>query len=279
MINAFQHILVSARACREAMLNPVYGACKTFGGCAKGSSYILCRSMSRVAALTTRANEVGEAVSPPQVLPALPDHVGDAVLALKKGLVIAVPTDTLYGFAADACSEEAIKKIYTIKGRNSMNPLAVCLAHPDDFEKYSVTKYLPEGLLKELFPGPVTAVLLRGDHSLLSESLNPGLGSIGIRIPDSAFIVQVAEAFGGALALTSANVSGHSSTIQIQEFKSLWPYCAAVFDAGELPSTREGSTIVDLTVPGVFKILRTGSALDSTVAVLEKHGLRDTTSR
>ncbi|KAI5060062.1 hypothetical protein GOP47_0024482 [Adiantum capillus-veneris] len=246
--------------------------------CAKGNSKLLCRSMSRAAVLTTRALEGEAGTLSPQVLPALPEHVDAAVLALRKGLVIAVPTDTLYGFAADACCEEAITKIYSIKGRNSSNPLAVCLAHPDDFEKYSVTNCLPDGLLKDLFPGPVTAVLLRGDQSLLSKRLNPGICSIGIRIPKSAFIMQLAEAFGGALALTSANVSGKSSTIRIQEFESLWPYCAAVFDAGEIPSTREGSTIVDLTVPRVYKILRTGSALDSTVAVLERHGLTEAAS-
>ncbi|KAH7298654.1 hypothetical protein KP509_25G052800 [Ceratopteris richardii] len=155
-----------------------------------------------------------------------------------------------------------------------MNPLAVCLAHTHDFKKYSVTEHLPEGLLEELLPGPVTVVLMRGEHSLLDECLNPGLCSIGIRIPDSSFILQVAEAFGGAIALTSANVSGQSSSIRIDEFRMLWPHCAAVFDAGELPSSRDGSTVVDLTVPGIYKILRTGSALDSTVAVLENHGLK-----
>ncbi|KAI5084762.1 hypothetical protein GOP47_0000931 [Adiantum capillus-veneris] len=187
------------------MLRPAHATCNTFCLCAKGNSELLYHSMSRAAALTTKAHVVQDGTSPPQVLPALPEHVNAAVLALRKGLVIAVPTDTLYGFAADACREEAIAKIYSIKGRDSINPLAVCLAHPDDFEKYSVTKHLPDGLLKDLFPGPVTAVLLRGEQSLLSKCLNPGICSIGIRIPNSTFIMQVAEAFGGALALTSAN--------------------------------------------------------------------------
>ncbi|MCO5591021.1 hypothetical protein L7F22_044997 [Adiantum nelumboides] len=256
------------------MLRLSYGTCKTFCLCVTGSSKRLCGSMSKAAALTTRACEAEDG----PVLPALPEYVSDAVCALRKGLVIAVPTDTLYGFAADACCEDAISKIYSIKGRNSMNPLAVCLADPDDFEKYSVTDHLPEGLLKEMFPGPVTAVLSRGEQSLLSKCLNPGLCSIGIRIPDSAFIMQVAEAFGGAIALTSANVSGQSSTIRIQEFESLWANCARVFDAGEISSIREGSTIVDLTVPGSYKVLRTGSALESTVAILERHGLKEATS-
>ncbi|MCO5559145.1 hypothetical protein L7F22_012738 [Adiantum nelumboides] len=199
--------------------------------------------MSKAAALTTRACEIEADPSPPQVLPALPkagpsppqviralpEYVGNGVCPLKKGLVIAVPTDTFYGFATDACCEDAINKIYLIKGGNNMNPLVVCLAHPDDFEKYNVTKHPLEGLLKEMFPSPVIAVLSRGEQSLLSKCLNLGLCSIGIRIPDSAFIKQVVEAFGGAIALTSANVSGQSSTIRIQEFESLWSNCAIVF--------------------------------------------------
>lgn len=97
-----------------------------------------------------------------------------------------------------------------------------------------------------------------GEHSLLNEGLNPGLSSIGIRVPDSSFIRKVVEIFGGAIALTSANLSGQLSTIKIEEFSALWPHCAYVFDAGELPPTREGSTVVDLTIQGTFKVLRSG---------------------
>ena len=97
-----------------------------------------------------------------------------------------------------------------------------------------------------------------GEHSLLNKGLNPGLCSIGIRIPDSFFIRKVVELFGGAIALTSANISGQLSTIHKDEFSALWPHCAFVFDGGELPPTREGSTVVDLTIPGTFKVLRSG---------------------
>lgn len=266
------------------MIRPICGDCKTLCHIAKGSSKMFCcpcRAMLKSGVVLTEDKESESHLSstaPTQVFPAVDDNIHHAVVALKKNLVIAVPTDTLYGLAGDACSEQAVKKIYRIKGRTTMNPLAVCLAHPEDFKKYSVTSHLPDGLLQELFPGPVTAVLLRGDHSLLNECLNPGLCSIGIRIPDSIFIRRVAEAFGGALALTSANISGQPSTIRVQEFESLWPHCASIFDAGELPAAREGSTIVELTVPGSFKVLRPGSALEATLATLEKHGLREASS-
>lgn len=97
-----------------------------------------------------------------------------------------------------------------------------------------------------------------GSSSILDKSLNPGMDSIAIRVPDSDFIRQVARGCGTALALTSANLSGQPSSIGISDFDSLWHHCAFVFDDGLLPSGRTGSTLVDLITPGKYKILRPG---------------------
>ncbi|KAH9300675.1 hypothetical protein KI387_012258, partial [Taxus chinensis] len=192
------------------------------------------------------------------VLPASEIHVKNAVEALRDGKVIAVPTDTLYGLACDACSSGAVQSIYEIKGRSMTSPLAVCVSDVLDVERFAVTSHLPDGLLHSLLPGPVTLVLDRGKESLLEKSLNPGIDTIGIRIPESDFIRMVARDFGSALALTSANQSGHSSSVCIEEFKQLWQECAYVFDGAQLPVGRAGSTIVDLTRPNFYKILRPG---------------------
>jgi len=148
---------------------------------------------------------------------------------------------------------------------------------------------LPHGLLHSLLPGPVTVVLKRGsdtrpfflvlsniylnlnealsiqriclhlgEDSILERSLNPGLDSIGVRVPDLDFIRSIARGAGSALALTSANLSGRPSSVSIRDFEDLWPHCSYVFDGGILPSGRAGSTIVDLITPGVYKILRDG---------------------
>jgi hypothetical protein len=69
--------------------------------------------------------------------------------------------------------------------------------------------------------GPVT-VVLRRRPGRLSEALNPGVPSVGIRVPDCAFIRAVARAHGAALALTSANLSGGTSTVAVEEFTELW---------------------------------------------------------
>lgn len=100
-----------------------------------------------------------------------------------------------------------------------------------------------------------------GESSILEQSLNPGFDSIGVRVPDSNFIRVIARGSGTALALTSANLSGQPSSVCIKDFEKLWEHCAFVFDGGLLPSGRAGSTVVDLTTPHKYKILRPGRYL------------------
>ena len=96
----------------------------------------------------------------------------------------------------------------------------------------------------------------------------------GIRIPDAPFIRAICRQHRGALALTSANLSGSGSSVAVAEFEGLWPHCAAVFDAGPLAAGRAGSTIVDLSVPGRFSVVRRGAGFAELVQVLQgKHGL------
>eukprot|EP00271_Cylindrocystis_brebissonii_P010175 TRINITY_DN26283_c0_g1_i1.p1 TRINITY_DN26283_c0_g1~~TRINITY_DN26283_c0_g1_i1.p1 ORF type:complete len:220 (-),score=42.45 TRINITY_DN26283_c0_g1_i1:967-1626(-) len=210
------------------------------------------------------------------LLPAISTQVSTAVLALKRQEVIALPSDTLYGLAADACSGVGVQRIYAAKARQNTKPLAVCVADVADVERFAATEHLPRGLLDALFPGPVTLVLPRQRDSPLAASLNPGVLGIGVRIPDAPFIREVAREFDGALALTSANRSGGLSSVRVEEFEELWPFCAAVFDGGELKAGRAGSTVVTLEARGHFRIIRRGSAAEETTAVLrQRFGLEE----
>ncbi|KAH6761005.1 DHBP synthase RibB-like alpha/beta domain-containing protein [Perilla frutescens var. frutescens] len=201
------------------------------------------------------------------------DYAGEAIEAVKAGKVIAVPTDTLYGFACDACSMEAIHRIYEIKGRKHTSPLAICVGDVQDIQRFATTDHLPLGLLDSLLPGPVTVVLRRGDSSILEKSLNPGLDSIGVRVPSCDFIRLISRGSQSALALTSANLSGQPSSVDVKDFENLWQHCERVYNGGVLPSGRAGSTVVDLTKPGEYKILRPGSAKKETIAILERYAL------
>ncbi|XP_038893582.1 yrdC domain-containing protein, mitochondrial isoform X2 [Benincasa hispida] len=178
--------------------------------------------------------------------PASEAFAQEATDALKAGKVIAVPTDTLYGLACDACSSEAVHRIYEIKGRKLTSPLAICVGDVSDITRFAVTDHLPSGLLDSLLPGPVTVVLKRGILQVRSET---------------------------ALALTSANLSGQPSSVCVNDFENLWQHCAYVYDGGVLPAGRAGSTIIDLTERGTYKILRAGSAKEQTVAILERYSL------
>ncbi|XP_015428257.1 PREDICTED: yrdC domain-containing protein, mitochondrial, partial [Myotis davidii] len=136
---------------------------------------------------------------------------------------------------------------------------------------------VPEGLLRDLLPGPVTLVMERSEE--LNKDLNPFTPLVGIRIPDHDFMQDLAQMFGGPLALTSANLSSQPSSLNVEEFQDLWPQLSLVIDGGPIgdgksPKCRLGSTVVDLSVPGKFRIIRAGCALENTTDVLQrKYGL------
>lgn len=196
-----------------------------------------------------------------------------AVDLLKTGSVIALPTDTLYGIACLSQSSTAIRSLYKIKSRDVKKPVAICVSQVSDVAKWGRVT-VDECLLDELLPGPVTLVFERGPA--LNPELNPGTTLVGIRIPDSWFIRQLVDNCGEPLALTSANVSGAQSTLCVEEFSDIWEKVDAVFNGGPIPdgpSARFGSTVVDLSLQGTYRIIRPGCALQNTVEKLRKYGL------
>ncbi|XP_056413072.1 threonylcarbamoyl-AMP synthase [Hyla sarda] len=195
---------------------------------------------------------------------------------LQQGGVIGVPTDTIYGVACLAQSSQSIRNIYNVKGRNGTKPLAICVGAIEDIYKYCHVN-VPDQLLRDLLPGPVTLVMERSDE--LNKELNPYTPLVGVRIPDHAFIRQLAQICTEPLALTSANISTQPSTLSVEEFKDLWPVLSLVVDGGPIgdlssPECRLGSTVVDLSVSGKFTIIRPGCALKQTLETLKnKYGM------
>lgn len=134
------------------------------------------------------------------------------------------------------------------------------LGRSDERDRYCHVR-VPEGLLKDLLPGPVTLVMERSEE--LNKDLNPFTPLVGIRIPDHTFMQDLAQMFGGPLALTSANLSSQASSLNVEEFQDLWPELSLVIDGGPIgngqsPECRLGSTVIDLSVPGKFDIIRPG---------------------
>lgn len=204
----------------------------------------------------------------------LMSHAEKAAAALKSGHLISVPTDTIYGIAALAQDKRAIENIYKIKKRSLAKPLAICVSEIDDVYLWGKVT-VPYSLLATLLPGPVTVVFQRMPQ--LNAELNPGTELVGIRIPDHKFIRSVVRCCGSPLALTSANISSHESPLNIHEFQELWGKLHTVFDGGCLGGNelacREGSTVVDLSQPGTYRLVRRGSAFKQTVDTLNRYEL------
>ena len=205
--------------------------------------------------------------------PSVACHAKRAASALLSGHVIALPTDTLYGIAALAQNNIAVENIYKIKKRNSTKPLAICVAEISDIYHWGQVT-VPNSLLNSLLPGPVTLIFRRTPK--LNSALNPGTDSVGIRIPNEEFIRTVVEYCGSPIALTSANVSTKDSPLCVEEFSELWDKVDSVYDGGRIgeeTERREGSTIVDLSQAGSYRLVRRGIAYEQTVQVLQEYKL------
>ncbi|XP_077193377.1 threonylcarbamoyl-AMP synthase [Paroedura picta] len=199
-----------------------------------------------------------------------------AAAALGQGGLVAVPTDTVYGVACLAQDSRALRAVYRLKGRDGAKPLAICLADVAQVHRYCKVA-VPDQLLHDLLPGPVTLVLERSQA--LNPDLNPFTPLVGVRVPSHWFVRELARVCATPLALTSANISAQASSLAVTEFQELWPHLALVVDGGPVGDPKKaecrlGSTVVDISVPGKFKVIRPGCALTQTVEILvKKHGL------
>lgn len=195
---------------------------------------------------------------------------------LDRGDVIALPTDTVYGLACSANNEKAIQKLYAIKGRDFHKPVAICVKDFDSLRYWGQANHINDTLLAKLLPGPITIVLERSSN-LNNRFLNPSTTKIGIRIPDFDFMKNLCDKFGQPLALTSANKSAEQSSLNIYEFECLWENLGGIFDAGQIgvaEECRSASTVIDLSIPGRYKVVREGVALKHTLSIMDSFNIR-----
>ncbi|KYQ49763.1 YrdC domain-containing protein, mitochondrial [Trachymyrmex zeteki] len=206
--------------------------------------------------------------------------VAMAAELLQQGKVIAVPTDTVYGLACLAANSHAIQRLYEIKQRDEKKPLAVCLSNVKEVGIWGIIDDIPAGMLEDLLPGPYTICLRR--TSALNKDLNPGIDTVGIRVPNDKFIRSVVQIVG-PLALTSANVSKEPSSLHPDEFRALWPVLDGVFHSSnnlkkQIDMRRIGSTVVDVSKPSCYSIVRHGISAHTIIRTLHKYHLKmDTT--
>jgi L-threonylcarbamoyladenylate synthase len=184
-------------------------------------------------------------------------EIATVALAIRQGALAVLPTDTVYGLVCTAFSRESIADLYRLKGREETQPTAL-LASSVDVLLECIPEFRggSEAVARALLPGPFTLVLLNPARRFrwLSEG-RPG--TIGVRVPTlSGPSAEIVERLG-AIAATSANLSGGADPRRLDEVPAaIRAGVVASVDGGELPGTP--STVIDLTGPEPV-ILRAGA--------------------
>lgn len=192
-----------------------------------------------------------------------------AAALILEGLPVAVPTETVYGLAADATSEEAVAAIFAAKGRPSFNPLIVHVPSLAEAERYAVFTDAARALAAAWWPGPLTLVLPLREGADIAAAATANLATIAIRCPAHAAMRDLLRAAGRPLAAPSANASGSISPTRADHVvKSLEGRIPLVIDAGPTEAGLE-STIVAVTEDGVT-LLRPGPIPFEEIAALAR---------
>ena len=183
-----------------------------------------------------------------------PNAIAHCVDILKRGGVVAFPTDTVYGLGALAFDPQGIERLYAIKGREHTKAIAVLIAEAAELELITHSpSQVALRLARRFWPGPLTIVL--PSNPKLPEALSPD-NTIGVRVPDHE-VARVLLAAAGPMAVTSANRSGQANTRTAGEvLEQLEERVDLVLDGGQTPGDTP-STVVDITGEKP-KVLRPG---------------------
>ena len=201
-----------------------------------------------------------------RVLSFTTDSIAEAARLILAGEAVAVPTETVYGLAADATNATAVARIYEAKGRPSFNPLIVHV--PDLSAARQIGRFSEDALALagKHWPGPLTLVVPLREDANIASIVTAGLPTIGLRVPDHPAMQALLGATGRPLAAPSANASGSiSPTRAAHVLKSLGGRIPLIIDGGR---TKRGieSTVVAAT-GGPLRLLRRGPiAVDAAPA-------------
>ena len=192
------------------------------------------------------------------VQPFGPDSIARAADLIAEGECVAVPTETVYGLAADATNGKAVAGIYAAKGRPSFNPLIVHVLDLASAERIAVFDDVARALAKQYWPGPLTLVLPLRPHSGIASLVTAGLPTIALRVPAHPAMQALLSATDKPLAAPSANASGRlSPTRAVHVLNSLEGHVPLIIDAGSTGIGLE-STIIAVDAGGVLRLLRAG---------------------
>ena len=176
---------------------------------------------------------------------------------IRAGGVIAYPTDTVYGLGADPKNIRAVRKLFSIKGRQADRPILLLIKDASEVRDWaSEVNPAAERLMKKFWPGPLTLVF-KAKPNVMTE-LTGGTGTIGLRVPGNALTRQLLAALGTALTGTSANISGRPSLCTAREASEvIGGMVDLVLDGGRAEGGNP-STVVDVSSERP-KVIREGA--------------------
>ncbi|HSX04054.1 MAG TPA: L-threonylcarbamoyladenylate synthase [Rhabdochlamydiaceae bacterium] len=181
-------------------------------------------------------------------------QIQEAAAFLKRGEIVAFPTETVYGLGGGLFNISAIEKIYEAKGRPKAKPLSAHISELGQVEQ--IASEIPTEfylLAEKFFPGPLTLILKKQAH--IPDLVSAGTNTIGIRFPDHPIALKLIKEAGSPLVAPSANSSGRPSPVSCgQVLQDLEGKIAAVIDGGRCPIGID-STVFDLVS---FTLLREG---------------------
>ena len=202
-----------------------------------------------------------------QILPFGPEAIAEAARLIAAGQPVAMPTETVYGLAADATNGEAVARIYEAKGRPSFNPLIVHVRDAAQAAEIAVFDDEARSLAERHWPGPLTLVLPLRERAPIASLVTAGLPTVAIRVPAHRAMQALLAATNRPLAAPSANASGRISPTRAEHvLASLGGRIPLIIDAGPTGHGLE-STIVALT-GGPPRLLRPGP-LDLALAAAD----------
>jgi L-threonylcarbamoyladenylate synthase len=191
------------------------------------------------------------------------DSIRDGARLLRKGAIVAFPTETVYGLGADALNETAVLSIFKAKDRPCDNPLIVHIAKPEEAESLCHVTDCARLLMHAFWPGPLT--LLMGKRTVISDIVTAGLPSVAVRMPNHPVALALIRASGVPIAAPSANRSGRPSPTTAQHvLRDLGGRIPLILDGGSCIVGVE-STVLDLT-HGKPRILRPGGITQEQIA-------------
>ncbi|MFW2828837.1 L-threonylcarbamoyladenylate synthase [Sphingomonas sp. ID0503] len=199
-----------------------------------------------------------------RILPFGPEAVAEAAALILGGQPVALPTETVYGLAADATDAEAVARIYAAKGRPSFNPLIVHVPELEAARRIASFDARAEALAATFWPGPLTLVLPARADNGIARIASANLPTVAIRVPVHPAIQAILKAAGRPLAAPSANASGRISPTRAEHVReSLDGRIPLIVDAGPTGAGVE-STILAVRDAGVF-LLRPGPVTEEDV--------------